>query len=669
MSPGVELTGHTSLTRVARFSCFGVLAICAAVVFGTAAEFPRLANPFGGMTMKANTALILALFAIALLLELSTRRWTRAAKGFHAVAGAASLVTFLQYVLNVRFGIDELIVPDRISVVGSLPAGRMAPTTGFALLALGVGGLWPERVARGSIWCPRQGLALVAAAAGFASLTDLLFVTDLPSALYRQMALTTALCLMLLSFSMLTTRPESVLMRVFVGELLGARLARQLMPAVFVTPVILGWLRLEGERRGLYDTGYGVALMVVATTVLLGVLVVAGAESINRADRERRLYIAQLQGAQSDLRQANAFLDAVFENLPTMVFVKEAKRLTFTRLNRKAEEIIGVPRSKLLGLGDKDFFPAEQAAFFESKDREALNRGELVDITEEQLRTATGTRWLHTKKVPIRDDDGTPLFLLGISEDITDQKLRAEELRSAKDVAESNSRELEAFSYSVSHDLRAPLRSIDGFSQALLEDCFDQLGPDGQDSLKRIRANAQRMGELIDDLLALSKVTRAELRTEACDVTLVARETGETLRQQQPGREVVFEVEEGLRAVADPRLLRTVFENLLGNAWKFSSRKGQAKVSVARGPVENGKVTVCVRDNGAGFDQKYANKLFGAFQRLHAMKDFEGTGIGLATVQRIIHRHGGRVWAEGIVGEGASFYFSLPEATAAPRTT
>ncbi len=220
-------------------------------------------------------------------------------------------------------------------------------------------------------------------------------------------------------------------------------------------------------------------------------------------------------------------------------------------------------------------------------------------------------------------------------------------------------KELEAFSYSVSHDLRAPLRSIDGFGQALLEDCADRLDDQGRQYLQRIRNATQRMGVLIDDLLMLSRVTRAEMRRETMDLTQVAQSAIIGLEIIEPNRKVECQVQTGMVADGDPRLIRIVLENLLGNAWKFTQRTDLARIEVGSHTDDTGAPVYYVHDNGAGFDMTYADKLFGAFQRLHAASEFPGTGIGLATVQRIIHRHGGRVWAKGETGKGASFYFTL----------
>lgn len=219
--------------------------------------------------------------------------------------------------------------------------------------------------------------------------------------------------------------------------------------------------------------------------------------------------------------------------------------------------------------------------------------------------------------------------------------------------------ELEAFSYSVSHDLRAPLRSIDGFSQALIEDCAEQLNPTGQDYLRRIRAATQRMGHLIDDLLTLSRVTRSDMQLESVDLSRIASRLCTHLQQAEPQRQVEFTIQPELVAKGDARLLQVLLENLLNNAWKFTSKHLEATIEFGATPQENGIITYFVRDDGAGFDMTYGKKLFGPFQRLHGGHEFPGNGIGLATVQRIVYRHGGRVWAEGAIEQGATFYFTL----------
>ncbi len=261
--------------------------------------------------------------------------------------------------------------------------------------------------------------------------------------------------------------------------------------------------------------------------------------------------------------------------------------------------------------------------------------------------------------------DGRSEVVLEINRDITTRKRAEAEigtlnetLRQRAAELEAANKELEAFSYSVSHDLRAPLRAIDGFSQALLEDFDDKLDTDGKDALQRVRAASQRMAQLIDDMLALSHVTRSEMIRSVVDLSKVAKSIAKDLQASSPERKVEFSIRGGISTHADEALIRIALVNLLGNAWKFTGQSTSARVEFDAAD-RNGQRVYYVRDNGAGFDMAYANKLFGAFQRLHGTKEFPGTGIGLATVQRVIRRHGGEVWAESEVGKGATFYFTL----------
>jgi signal transduction histidine kinase len=242
---------------------------------------------------------------------------------------------------------------------------------------------------------------------------------------------------------------------------------------------------------------------------------------------------------------------------------------------------------------------------------------------------------------------------IGIAFRVAESRHDTEELLRTTEAA---NRELEAFGYSVSHDLRRPLRAIDAFSRALVEDCAAQLPPEGHDHLRRITSGAQRMAELIDDLFALSKVTRGEFRREHVDLSALATSILSELARNEPERRSELSIAPAVHAEADPKLMKIVLENLLGNAWKFTSKVAVAKIGFG---VADG--AYFVRDNGAGFDMQYANTLFAPFQRLHTDKEFAGTGIGLATVSRIIQRHGGRIWAVAAVGEGATFRFTLPE--------
>src|SRR5205807_101091 len=276
-----------------------------------------------------------------------------------------------------------------------------------------------------------------------------------------------------------------------------------------------------------------------------------------------------------------------------------------------------------------------------------------------RLRKDGSRFWADVVITAVRDDRGALVGFAKVTRDLTERKraeqaLRAseEQLRQYATQLEAANKELEAFSYSVSHDLRAPLRSLDGFSQALLEDYHDRLDDTGRDFLQRVRAASQRMGTLIDDLLSLSRVTRGGLQVTEVNLSALATALAAELQRSDPQRDVRFAIAPDLVARGDPGLMRIVLQNLLGNAWKFTGKRSPARVEVGSMAHDGGRAFF-VQDDGAGFDMAHAAKLFGAFQRLHASDEFPGSGIGLATVQRIIHRHGGQVWAEGTPGRGA----------------
>lgn len=295
-------------------------------------------------------------------------------------------------------------------------------------------------------------------------------------------------------------------------------------------------------------------------------------------------------------------------------------------------------------------------------------------FTEEGLRVRKdgSTFWANVVITALYDDARELLGFTKVTRDLTERKQMEDHLKKAKVEAEALTKtvlersvqlealnmELEAFAYSVSHDLRAPLRIIDGFSRILLTRMREKIDADERRYLSNICENSQRMGELIDALLKLSKLTRAEMRIGKIDLSTVAKRILDSYQVHQPERQVEVVIEDNLTIQGDAKLFRVMMENLLSNAWKFTGNQVQAKIEVGM-TIKNGRRVYFIRDNGAGFSMEYAGKLFGAFQRLHDIDEFSGSGIGLATVQRIVNRHGGVIWGEGAINRGATFYFSL----------
>ncbi len=329
-----------------------------------------------------------------------------------------------------------------------------------------------------------------------------------------------------------------------------------------------------------------------------------------------------------------------------------------TSWNEGAHRLFGYSSAEIIGKPITLLVPPEQRAEYETV-LEAVSSGEIVRFDTLRRRKDGSRVDVSVTVSPVRNLAGVVVRISKVARDVTHRRRTERELARAKEAAEAASRELEAFSYSVAHDLRAPLRGMNGFAQVLLDEYKDKFDADGQDWLNEILLNANRMGALIDALLSLSRVTRSEPRRQRVDLSALAHATVSRLAAQDPARDVAIVIQSDLHADIDPALASTLLDNLLENAWKFTSKTAAARITL--GMTETGDERVFyVRDNGAGFDMAYAQKLFAPFQRLHQNQEFPGTGIGLATVQRVVRRHGGRIWAEGTPAAGATFFFTIP---------
>ena len=387
---------------------------------------------------------------------------------------------------------------------------------------------------------------------------------------------------------------------------------------------------------------------------------------------QRRLEQAQLH-----------LLETAVSRLNDIVVITEAQafggagpRIVF--VNDAFERHTGYSREEALGNTSRLLWGPKTERAELDRIRAAMEKWQAVRAEIVIYTKAGQERWLETDITPIADETGSFTHWVAVERDITERRQQREEILSLNGELEDRvllrtaqlaraNQELESFAYSVSHDLRSPLNTIHGFSQLLLKIEADRVSEKGKHYLNRIRAGVEQMSNLIEGLLTLAHLSREQIKSDQIDLSAIARLVAKDLREREPQRQAQVHIQDGLNAHGDPRLLLAVLQNLLGNAWKFTSRQGQARIELGSQPDPGGDPIFFVKDNGAGFDMAFAHKLFGTFERLHSPGDFSGTGIGLATVKRVIERHGGRVWAESKLNEGATFYFTLPQTTSSLR--
>jgi PAS domain S-box-containing protein len=382
-----------------------------------------------------------------------------------------------------------------------------------------------------------------------------------------------------------------------------------------------------------------------------------------RVERDLRQARDHLQIEVAERTQQASLLDLTHDS----IFVRDMD-FFITYWNRGAEEIYGWSAREALAKHSQELLQTEYPAPLEEVRAELLRtgrwQGELRRKTATRTEVVVASRWSLR-----RDEQGRPAAILETSNDVTERKRREQEIETLNQALagrskelEATNKELEAFAYSVSHDLRAPLRHMAGYAELLQKRVSSVMDEKSHRYMTMILESAKRMGNLIDDLLAFSRIGRAETQKTQVNLEQLVKEAVSDVKQEASGREIVWKIGALPVCYGDRSMLRLVFINLLSNAVKFTRPRPRAEIEIGCADANGGEVEVFVKDNGAGFDMKYASKLFGVFQRLHQTESFEGTGIGLATVQRIIHRHGGNVRAEGAVDHGATFYFSVPRA-------
>lgn len=630
----------------------GALAVAAGLVvlLGWAADWPVLRRLVPGtVSMNPLTALGFLLAGLAVIWRGAGQAGQRFAVGaalLMALVGAGKIAA---YVLGRPFAPDQWLFRERLAEDLPGVANQMAPNTALNFVLLGAALLLPLR--RGRISRGVRELALLAvllsallAIIGYAYRVQGLYEVGL----FIPMALPTALIFALLAMGALSEwHGKAGFAALFASRGPGGLLLRRLLPAFGLVFFALGWLRIEGERRGLCDADTGTTLYTFFSILLFGGLIWWSARSLQFADQRRA--------------RMEADLERFFE-LSLDLFGIASLDGRWRHINPAFAELLGHDRETLLATPFLDMVHPEDR---EStvKELEKLGRGETTLHFTNRYRHRDGSwHWIAWSSRGFPDEQ----LIYASGRDVTRAKAAAEETRRMNEELlkktaqlEVTNRELESFSYSVSHDLRAPLRGIAGFALALEDHVGTALDDTAQGYLRRVRGAADRMSDLIDDLLKLSRLTRAEMRWETVDLSALAGVVLAEKRESEPDRNVHARIEPGMAVQGDPDLLRILLENLLGNAWKFTRRQAVAEIEIGREIAEDGATVFWVRDNGVGFDMRYVHKLFSPFQRLHAQTDFPGTGIGLAIVQRVAARHGGRVWAEAGPDGGACFRFQL----------
>jgi PAS domain S-box-containing protein len=427
----------------------------------------------------------------------------------------------------------------------------------------------------------------------------------------------------------------------------------------------------QSQSARVGDLVLGVAVSALSCSLMLRAVLSSydrEQRRLSRLNDELELMMAERREAEHSLSQNRELLHAVIEGTSDAVYAKDTEG-RYILFNSGAARITGRRAQQALGKDDSLLFPWDEARCVMEKDREILSSGEILHL-EHTLTNGCGEKIVvQETKGPLRNEAGGIIGVFGISRDVTENRRAEDEIRKLNAeldlrITERTARlrvaiqEQESFSYSVSHDLRAPLRHINSYSAILAEECGECLTPEAHGYLDRIRYCSSTMGKLIDDLLELSRIGRSQVLKTEVDLSELARGIASGLQEAHPLRQVECIVAPDLRAHGDRILLQQALVNLLDNAWKYTGLRQSARIEVGR-LEKGGQEVYFVKDNGVGFDMAYQDKLFGAFQRLHGA-EFEGTGIGLATVKRIIKRHGGRVWAEGVVDQGATVYFTLP---------
>lgn len=631
------------------------------VLAGWAAGVERLQAVLPGQaSMKPNTALGLLSFGVALGARCLPGRSVRAVGWLAAGLGLAiGVATLAQYVSGIDLHIDEALFHDLRSAPGTSSPGRPSPLTATAFCLAGAAFfLLDARGGRRQLAHPAELLALGVGLIGFSALLGYLLGIDPLYSFFgfTQVALHTAVGLLAIATGLLASRPERGLVALLRSPHPVGRLTRRLLLALVAILVGLTWVKVRLESAGAIGPDESLAVHLIGEITLACAVVLAFAQVAERADAERR-------GAEAEVREREERLDLAIRGADLGAWSWDL-RTGALRWDARTRELFGVgPAEPLTYPRFLDSLHPDDRERIDAHARVSLERHADFRAEMRVVRPDGTLCWVSAMARGAYDDAGQAVRMHGVVQDVSLRK--ADELEKARlaqsledrvaertrELGERNA-ELEAFSWSVAHDLRAPLRAIAGYAELVLATGGEQLGAEGRAWLGRIRHAVERMSRLIDGLLRLTGVTRAPLRLDVVDLTRLAREIAGALERRDPDRRVEWRIEEGLTASGDRDLLRIALENLLENAWKYTSRLACGHISFGT-RLDGGTLVYQVRDDGAGFDMGHAGQLFRPFTRLHG-EEFPGSGIGLVIVERIVGRHGGRIWAEASPDRGAT---------------